>query len=118
MKMRNSGKKQPKTPTTFEEAVDFMAAKIKPDDVKNPYYHFTGGMAMRNGLGLWDKESPLYKHMLNRFGLCHADDTGGLISSAADAKVNGLTYSPKEDVERYKNHWIAMGYDPTTMEKL
>lgn len=93
------------TPETFEEAVAYVASRVKPDTVSDPFFHHTGGMAVRNTLGLWDRESPLYKHMLQRFGLWHADDTGAIITSAADAIVNGRSYDPAPDVERFKEHW-------------
>lgn len=108
----------PKLPETFEEAVEFVANRIENDTVEKPFFHMTGGMAVRNSLGLWNKESALYQHMQQRFGLCHADDTGSLITSAAHAKRNGIPYDPTEDIEKFKRHWQGMGYDPATMEKV
>jgi hypothetical protein len=105
-------------PSTFEEAVDYVAERIEPTTVSDPFFHFSGGMNMRNSLGLWQAGSPLHRHMLERFGLCHADDTGSLISSAADAKKNGRAYDPSGDVERFRRHWRAMGMDPATMERI
>lgn len=105
-------------PRTFEEAVDFVAANIQRDTIDHPMFHHTGGMAMRNGLGLWNKESPLARHMVQRFGLCHADDTGMLISHAAHARVNGTVYDIDADVRMCKEHWRRYGFDPATMERL
>ncbi len=102
----------------FEEAVDYVVNGIEKDTVKQPMFHFTGGMAVRNQLGLWDRSSPLHKHMLERFGLCHADDTGMMITHAADAKKNGQLYDPAADVKRCKDHWRAYGLNPATMEKI
>lgn len=102
---------------TYEAAVDYVAARIKRDTVSDPMFHHTGGMSVRNTLGLWNKASPLYKHMLSRFGLCHADDTGALITAGADAKINGRTYDPTSDVARFKDHWARFNRDPATMEK-
>ena len=107
-----------KMPKTFEEAVDYLCAAIKPEVFESPYYHFTTGMSVRNNLGLWDKTSPLHKHMAERFGLCHADDTGSLISSAAHAKLDGREYDPEADVQKFKKHWLGYGLDPKTMEKI
>lgn len=104
-------------PQTFEEAVNWLCNKVEPDTIRDPFFHFSGGMHTRNTLSLWDKESPLHKHMVERFGLCHADDMSMLISGAADAKKNGVEYDIDSDIERCKNHWINMGYDPKTMEK-
>lgn len=105
-------------PVTFEEAVDLVAAGIGPTTIEQPFFHMTGGMSLRNGLGLWNKEGALHQHMLQRFGLCHADDTGMLISNAAHAKVNGLPYDIDSDIRRCKEHWRRMGFDPATMERL
>jgi len=114
----NWSKKEPGPPKTFEEAVNFVCENIEKDTVNKPGYHNSGGMGVRNDLGLWDKNSPLYKHMQQRFGICHADDTGALISAAADAKINGRTYDPAPDIQRFKEHWRRYGYDAATMEKL
>lgn len=88
---------------TYEVAVDYVAARIERDTVSDP-------MLVRNTLGLWDKASSLYQHMLSRFGLCHADDTGG-----ADAKINGRTYDPTSDVAWFKDHWARFNCDPATI---
>lgn len=119
--LRNSNlRREPVTsvPTTFEDAVQFVAARISPETVSSPFYHFSGGMSVRNTLDLWNKEGALHQHMLNRFGLCHADDTGSIISKAADALVNGTEYNVDEDVEYYKRYWRAKGLDPATMEQI
>lgn len=105
-------------PTTFEQAVDLIASEINPTTVEDPFFHLTGGMSIRNGLGLWDRESALSQNMLERFGLCHADDTGMLITNAANAKVNGIPYDIDADVRRCKEHWRRMGLDPATMQRI
>lgn len=105
-------------PSTFEEAVDFVAASISPTTVSSPFFHLTGGMAIRNDLGLWQRDGALYQHMLTRFGLGHADDTGAIISNAAHAKVNGENYDPADDIQRFKEHWQRMGVDPATQERI
>jgi len=114
------GEVQPlkRMPETYEEAVQYVYERISPDTVSHPMFHFTGGMAVRNGLGLWDRESKLHQHMLKRFGLCHADDTGMLITNAAHARKNGENYDPWPDVDRCCDHWERAGYDPRTMEKV
>jgi len=108
---------EPQSPTTFEEAVDFVALNIKKSTVTSPNFHLMGGMSIRNSLDLWNKNSVLSKHMQSRFGLCHADDLGSLITSAADAKVNGREYSPDNDVQKFKNHWEQQDIDPATMKR-
>lgn len=105
-------------PRTFEEAVDYVCQKIDKNTVNDPYFHFSGGMQLRNELGLWNKDSSLYKDMQEKFGLCHADDTSNLIAKAAHARLNNEEYDIQEDVQRYKDHWISFNYDPATMEPL
>lgn len=101
-------------PATYEAAVEHVAAHA-PD---GPLPHHGVGTAVRNNLGLWDKTSPLHQHMLQRFGLCHADDMSGLILTAVEAQRANQSYDPNPDVDRYKAHWRQAGYDPATMERL
>ena len=104
--------------STFEEAVDFIAASINPQRFESPFFHLETGMGIRNGLRLWQKDSALYHHMLDRFGLCHADDTGMLITNAARAKVEDRTYDIEEDLTTIRDHWARYGYDPATMQRV
>ncbi len=106
-------------PKTFEEAVDLVCDQIDQNDTNQPpMFHLTKGISIRNNLGLWDKNSPLYQHMLERFQLCHADDTSALIANAAYAKKNHKNYDPSHDVQKFKQHWNNMGLNPTTMKPL
>lgn len=105
-------------PETFEEAVEYLYCCTAEKTLSDPAFHLRNGMWVRDHLGLWQKDSKLYKHMQERFGLCHADDTGSLIVSAVKAKKRGEDYDPTDDVNRFKQHWLSMGYDPKTMERL
>jgi len=107
-----------KLPETFDEAVEYIVQRTTSKDLADPRFHFTGGMAMRNGLRLWELDNPLVKDMHKRFGLIHADDLSGLLTEAATAKLEGKSYDPNPTVERYKKHWINHGYDPGTMGKI
>jgi hypothetical protein len=102
-------------PRTYEEAVEYVAANMEP---VNPASEWFAGQAIRNGLGLWQKDNPLYQDMLNRFGLCMADDTGMIISNAAKALKNNEPYTPDEDIQMIREHWAKAGIDPRTMEKI
>lgn len=107
-----------KKPKTFEEAIDFVYEIIEAGTTKLPQFHLTGGMSIRNGLQLWDKNSELHKHMLQRFGFCHADDTSMLIINAANAKRNKINYDIESDIDKIKKHWENYGLDPATMQKI
>lgn len=121
---------KPKYPAaTYEEAVNYVAASFKeafefaeskgePLSVDDPFFHFTVGMNVRNELGLWDKNSDLYGHMVERFGVSHADDTGTLIMNAALAQLKFESYDPRADIERFKRHWAMFGVDAATMQKV
>lgn len=104
-------------PVTYEEAVQAVACCLD-EDSDHPYFHMFEGRTIRNGLGLWQKDTALYQHMLRRFGLGHADDTGMIITNAAQAFIEGREYSPDEDVARCKRHWIERGIDPATQERI
>lgn len=111
----------PPGPETYEEAVNLVCDELHSVwllDHNSPFFHMGTGRHIRNSLGLWDKTSPLHRHMLERFGLCHADDTGMLIINAMRARFEGRSYSPDPDVERCKAHWRGFGLDPSTMEPL
>jgi hypothetical protein len=104
--------------STFEEAVDALAAEMRPEEFSSPFFHMTTGMNIRNQLCLWRADSALHQHMLQRFGLCHADDTSMLINHAVQAKLNGETYDPEPDLLRIRDHWFRHGYDPATMQRV
>ena len=104
--------------STFEEAVDALAAQMRPEEFSSPFFHMTTGMNIRNELKLWQADSALHQHMLQRFGLCHADDTGMLINNAVQAKLENRPYDPEPDLARIRDHWMRHGYDPATMRRV
>jgi len=106
------------TPDTFEDAVLVVINEFAELDICDPYFHFTTGRLVRNRLGLWNQNNPLVQHMVERFGVCHADDLGSLITKAAHAKNNDLLYDPMNDVQRFKEHWQSLGYDPATLKRI
>jgi hypothetical protein len=108
---------QLRLPETYEEAVEYVFETRTREEMNGQFFHFTTGMDLRNSLGLWDKNSLLHKNMVRKFGLCHADDTGHLISEAVRYKLNGEEYDPWPYVEKCKKHWASYGLDPATMEK-
>ena len=102
--------------STFEEVVELTASYEQANFSEEPFYHHSGGMAMRNSFGLWDQNSPLHQDMLRRFGICHADDMSGMISKAADAILTNHPYDAEADAAYYRNFWLNQGIDPATME--
>ena len=105
-------------PKTYEEAIEYISMSYSKETMNADFFHFTVGMDIRNNLKLWDKNSELYKHMLERFGLCHADDTYALICEAVRAEMDGVKYDPWLSVKRFEEHWARYNVDPKTMKKL
>lgn len=97
-------------PTTLDEAVTLLAAQSTREDrdyflsQTDASFHFTTGMAIRNAWGLWDKESPLYKHFA-AMGIYHADDMSGIIFAAFRAHLKNETLDLAAQVKRYQDYW-------------
>lgn len=110
-------------PETLEEAIDHVAATVTPEQKAGIRpgaprdYHFFGGMAIRNGLGLW-QDTPLARHFKTRFGLGHADDMSGLIMDGAWAKLGGEAFDLEKEVAYYKTYWQRAGIDPLTQVRI
>lgn len=107
-----------KIPETLEEAILILVAnntsqleKLRNDDMAK--YHHGTGTNIRNAWGLWKKDSPLHKHLHERFGLSHADDLSGIIFYCFHKAINKepWTYGVKKEVERYRKHWESFGYE-------
>lgn len=109
-------------PETLEECVEAMIEVnlkqidcLRKEDMNK--YHFSTGMQMRNEWGLWDKNSTLYKHFKERFGLWHADDTSSLIMTCFKNAINGTTWEINSEVKRYLDHWERLGVGPDGIKK-
>lgn len=105
-------------PETYEQAVNYLAARLDLETLNNPFYHFSTGMNIRNTLGLWSKTNKLYQYMLSRFGLGHADDTCGLLTAAVKAKLTNSDFDPYEEAHYYIDFWESQGINPATLEKI
>lgn len=107
-------------PATIEEAVDHIVQTLDPVERRfilnqsSQSAHFTGGMAMRNGWSLWEKETPIKRDAVENYGIAMADDLSGLILAWVWAKVHGdPLFDPKEHCKRYHLHWIK--YNTTAL---
>ena len=106
-----------KQPATYEEAVDTIIASIDLDEVANlknegyAPFHFTAGMALRNGWNLWgaqeDAPKTLFEHMTSRFGkfTCPGDDIGGLIFDGVIAKLKGQSFNIEEAAQANHDYY-------------
>lgn len=98
-------------PSTIAEAVDNIVAGA--DEEERKYIkestpesnHFFGGMAMRNGWKLWEKETPLKRDAVETYKIAHADDISSLILDWAWAKVRGEEFDAASACERFHTHW-------------
>lgn len=113
------------SPNTLDEAVNLIVGNlsdtevefIKEDKSHGSTVHFSFGMSVRNGWGLWKKDSPLSKHFQDVWGLGHADDMSGMIIYGVYSVVRGETPMYQAESEKYKRHWKNYGIDPLTLEK-
>ena len=102
-------------PQTLLEACQELA-KAYPTGTGG-YFHFSGGMAMRNGWGLWRKESPLVQEFIKLTGLFgHGDDISGSIQRGAEALNKGgdAMTAIRDYAEVCRSHWAHSGLDPKT----
>ena len=122
-----------KVPTTLEEAAELIFATMDDDMIgwvkKTPIYdalpqlHHGFGQQLRNSWSLWEKDTPLHKHVRERLGLWgHADDITTLIFSVLWSKVRGEPTEVAEtaltlEAEGMKLHWRKDGINPETGEK-
>lgn len=110
-------------PKTLEEAADFIVANLSDSDrqylKENSAVsaHHGFGTALRNEWGLWH-DSELAQHFKTQYGLGHADDMSGLILGLVGAIVKGTTFDIAKDVDKYKNHWLRLGINPLTQERI
>jgi hypothetical protein len=103
-------------PETLDEAVDTIMAQMSeqdrawfrdtPDAAAS--IHHGPGTALRNGWGLWDKESPLAVWFRAR-GLWHADDFSGTIFDAVSARLRGEPFDLAAEVAHYTAFWRESG---------
>ena len=110
--------------TVLAQAHGPAAAAAAAEDPHKPVFivaardpvsvHFTFGMRIRNEWSLWDRETVLVRHFVDRFGLGHADDISGLILSALWANVQCVRFDIDAQVGRYLAHWERMGVDPVS----
>lgn len=121
------------TLNTLRDIANHVIKFIKnPDDIKfirncKTEDEFTGemhhslGRYIRNFLGLWDKDSHLYKWFKATYDLDHADDTSGLILKQIFLTLNGQGIVAVEDwinydVQKYKKHWEKMNSGATEFQ--
>lgn len=90
--------------------------------VQTPVTWNISGMAIRNAWNLWgaqeDTSTLLREEFISRFKLGHADDMSGMLLDEVWAEVKGESFSRKEQVLRYHNHWWRLGIDPVTQKDI
>ena len=126
-KTREREAKLAKAPWTLDDAVQFLlintpadeAAEFakEPEDSPGASIHFTCGMAMRNGWGLWIKEQPLTQ-WFRQHRIWHADDMSATIYKAFWCKLNNKPFSIHEETTYYINYWFdqGLGFDGEPIE--
>ena len=103
----------------FHELTKRTTPKSRDEFMRGPEdsvygLHFTTGMGIRNGWGLWHG-SKLAKYF-NRLGIYHADDMSGIILTSYHRHLNKKPVEMKKQVKFYRNFWVNQGVDPKTFE--
>lgn len=108
-------------PANLDEAVDYLVKNCITSDANfikaNPLNkfiagsHMGGGMAIRNGWGLWFNETPIGKFFQER-GLHHGDDRSAVILKAFWCKMNDKPFSLDTEIKYYRDYWTNAGCDP------
>ncbi len=106
---------QANAPTTLAEAHTALERMLSPGTLAEIdampsekdmiQYHFSLGLNIRNGWGLW-AGSPLAKHM-QELGFVHPDDMSGVILNTFWCKRHGQDFRLKERAAKYKEYWDA-----------
>ncbi len=99
-----------KTPTTLDEAVEYLLARMTEADKKAfadgaPTPHFGTGMRMRNDWGLWFNETALGK-WFEVNGIHHGDDRSGVIFDALRARLRNEPFDIKAQADYYRDWWM------------
>jgi hypothetical protein len=98
-------------PTTVLEAVNNIVNGIDAEEKKTMLetqsgeHHFFGGMALRNSLGLWEKDNAVKRDAVATYRIAHADDLSALILEWVWALVRGEKFDPQETCQRFHDHW-------------
>lgn len=114
------------TPTTLGECISYWVDSLSneqleslrglsEDDFYDRFHHFTVGMSMRNGWGLWDETSPLHMWFAER-GIHHADDMSGIIFTSLYRAMNNQPIEFVKQVKYYRDYWKEQKIDPDTMK--
>ncbi len=111
----------PPIPETLDEAVDQIVAGMteedkaaaQREDPEHPfgYAHFGGGMAMRNGWGLWHGRTPISR-WLREHGIWHGDDASAVIFKALYCRLTGKPFDIAAEAAYYRDYWASKGCGP------
>ncbi|GGY74980.1 hypothetical protein GCM10011613_20570 [Cellvibrio zantedeschiae] len=88
-------------PSTCQEAIELIASTLDEESLKTlketkkedlAMFHFSWGMGIRNGYGLWSKKSPIRLSCAKRIGKkdIHPDNASGIIMEEVWRIVNGI----------------------------
>tara|TARA_Y100000034_G_scaffold43496_3_gene53128 strand:- start:43056 stop:43415 length:360 start_codon:yes stop_codon:yes gene_type:complete len=102
-------------PSTLEGAVKMIVEALDEEEIafihrnESCAIHHGFGRSTRNNWSLWDRETPLVRHFLERFNIGHADDISGMLMDCTWKSVKGEPWELEKQVERYHTHWKACG---------
>ena len=120
--MMDRPQEEQKTPATLSEAHAVLERMLSPQQLAEidampsernmAKYHFSLGLTIRNGWGLWTA-SPLAKHM-QELGFTHADDMSSVILGTFWCKRHGQDFRLKERAAGYRR---ALGIEEEVTEE-
>lgn len=110
-------------PKNLDEALARLEQIITPQDKATIRFrgtgnlHHTFGRHIRNDWGLWDRTAPLHQWFVSK-GIGHADDMSGIILRSLERRLRYQDIRLDEQIEYYRNFWLATGVDPVTQERI
>lgn len=112
---------KPPIPANLNEAVDTLLANMTPqqqadyakvpEDHLGSYFHFGGGMVMRNNWDLWRGKTPISK-WLRAHRIYHGDDCSAVIYKALWRRLRGLSIGDDwlaKEAAFYEQFWNHSG---------
>ena len=110
-------------PSSLEQAVKVIIDDLKEDELdfiqnNSPVdVHFSFGAFLRNAWSLWDTETILVQHFLNKYNIGHADDISSLILDCVWRQVKGQKWEVEKHVDKCHKHWLKFGLPENGIER-
>jgi len=101
----------------LETAMEFLSKQVgfktwlkESEEEATIGYHHTLGREIRNGMELWNEESPMSK-WFHYIGIYHADDMSSLILTSLHRKYNNNIIDVKGQLKKHIGYWNEVNPD-------